>query len=49
MIRANCSVASRNFSDVSLSSSFGMMCPLHSVLKLLCIRLRSLVVFVRYR
>ena len=29
---------------VSLSSSFGMICPRHSVLKLLCIRLRSFVV-----
>lgn len=36
-----------NFPAVSLSSSFGMICPRHSVLKLLCIRLRSFVVLVR--
>ena len=30
-----------------LSSSFGMICPRHSVLKLLCIRLRSFVVLVK--
>ena len=47
MMRSNCSVASMNFAAVSLSSSFGMICPRHSVLKLLCIRLRSLVVLVR--
>ena len=47
MMRPNCSVASRNFAAVSPSSSFGMICPRHSVLKLLCIRLRSFVVLVR--
>ena len=38
---------SKNLVVVSLSSSFGMICPRHSVLKLLCIRLRSFVVLVR--
>ena len=48
MILANCSVASMNFSTASLSLiSFGMMKPLQRILKLLCIRLRSFVVFVR--
>ena len=31
-MRPNCSVASRNFAAVSPSSSFGMICPRHSVL-----------------
>ena len=47
MMRSNCSQASKNLVVVSLSSSFGMICPRHSVLKLLCIRLRSFVVLVR--
>ena len=47
MMRSNCSAASMNFAAVSLFSSFGIICPRHSVLKLLCIRLRSFVVLVR--
>ena len=47
MMRSNCSQASKSLVVVSLSSSFGMICPRHSVLKLLGIRLRSFVVLVR--
>ena len=50
MIEANCPTASMNFTITSLSLiSFGTMNPRHSVLKLLCVRLRSLVVLVRNR
>ena len=49
-MRANCSTASMNFSAVSLSCiSFGMICPRHSVLQLLCRLMRSFVVLVRNR
>ena len=48
-IRANCPTVSRKWAVVSLSISLGMMNPLHSEEKLLCILMRSFVVLVRYR
>src|SRR5690606_3449571 len=50
IIRSNCATASINFRTVSLSLiSFGIRTPLQSDEKLLCIRIRSLVVLVRNR
>ena len=45
-IRANCPTVSRKWAVVSLSTSLGMMNPLHSEEKLLCILMRSFVVLV---
>ena len=48
-IRSNCSTASMNFVAVSSFTSLGMMLPRQRVVKFDCIRIRSLVVFVRNR
>ena len=48
-MRANCPAASKKRAAVSRFTSLGMIKPRHSDEKLLCIRIRSLVVLVRYR